>query len=243
MKHSHLLAIAVLLLSAPLVATAAEESNLDYNFVEVGYGHQHQNTGWSNLEKYDYGYYSYERGESHEDTRLGGYYLSGSIELGTTPLYAFANYSRGNDSVKHAYYTRYTDSYAYEDSWNTDVTSREYSMGLGYHYALNPNINLLAELSFVNQLRSEHMEDYWGYGRTRSYSADGGRLSLGYDMMVTKKLEGWIKASYTEVDHAKGDYSGSIGLQYKLTPMWGITAHGEIAGQTNTYKLGLRANF
>lgn len=230
MKKSILLALS---LSAACFSASAAESNLGYTSVEIGLAQQNLNTGFSTTRTTDTSYFH----TSVSDTRLKGGYLNGSIELGALPLYAFGSYAQGKGH--YDYNSEYVSPW-YTNSYHrrTDVTGKEYSAGLGYYYGFNPNMNLIAELAYVHQRSAYDVEGYdW------SNKADGGRLSVGYDALWGKHVETWIKANYVDMEHADRVFSGTVGMQYKITPMWGITGQGEFADGSNTYKLGVRASF
>lgn len=235
MKKKISLAIALTAAIASFAASATE-SNLGYNSVELGYAQQARNDGWSTQHN---GVYA-DWGSERSDTRLKGGYLSGSVELGSAPLYAFGSYAQAKDGVgvrDWAYYNGKLSDSRYTDH----ITAKEFSTGLGYYYRFNPNMNLITELSYVHQRASYR----WEQGSTHHSDYNGGRVSVGYDAMLAPKLEGWVKASYTNMrnDYARGAFSGTVGMQYKITPMWGITAQGEFADKVNTYKMGVRMSF
>ena len=52
-----------------------------------------------------------------------------------------------------------------------------------------------------------------------------------------------LQANYTDGSDFDGDFSGTIGAQYKFTQTWGMTGEVEFADGGETYLVGLRASF
>lgn len=115
------------------------------------------------------------------------------------------------------------------DDINIDVDN--YEIGVGYGHDLSENLDLISEIAYLNS-------DVDGFG-----SADGYRASVGLRGSFSDSFEGLIKANYVDGDDFDGDFSGTVGAQYKFTQTWGVTGEVEFADGGETYLVGLRASF
>lgn len=115
------------------------------------------------------------------------------------------------------------------DNTSIDVDSTQ--IGVGYAHGLTNNADLISELSWVNT-------DVDGFG-----DVDGYRASVGIRGSFSDNFEGLVKANWTDGSDIDGDFSGTIGAQYKFTKTWGVTGEIEFADGGETYMLGLRASF
>jgi len=115
------------------------------------------------------------------------------------------------------------------DNTSIDVDSTQ--IGVGYAHGLTNNADLISELSWVNT-------DVDGFG-----DADGYRASVGIRGSFSDNFEGLVKANWTDGSDIDGDFSGTIGAQYKFTKIWGVTGEIEFADGGETYMVGLRASF
>lgn len=112
---------------------------------------------------------------------------------------------------------------------NVDIDNTE--LGLGYAHGLSDNLDLISEFAW-NDI------DVDGLG-----SADGYRASIGLRGSFTENFEGLIKANYNDGDNADGDFSGTLGAQYKFSKTWGLVGEATFADGGEQYLLGLRASF
>ena len=69
------------------------------------------------------------------------------------------------------------------------------------------------------------------------------RLSVGVRHLIADPVEVWIKGNYTDGDVYDGAGSVSAGLQYRLTPVWGLVGQLEAGGKFSMYGVGVRASF
>ena len=114
---------------------------------------------------------------------------------------------------------------------NTSIDVDSYDIGLGYAHGLSENTALLAEISYLNS-------DFSGFG-----DLDGYRASVGLRGSFTENFEGLVKANYVDGDDFDGDFSGTLGAQYKFTQTWGVVGEIEAGDGGETYLVGLRASF
>lgn len=115
------------------------------------------------------------------------------------------------------------------DDFNIDVDS--YEVGVGYGHDLSDNLDLISELAYINS-------DVDGVG-----DVDGYRASVGLRGSFTDSFEGLIKANYIDGSDFDGDFSGTVGAQYKFTQTWGLTGEVEFGDGGESYLVGLRASF
>ena len=115
------------------------------------------------------------------------------------------------------------------DNSNVDIDNTE--IGFGYAHDLSDNLDLISELAYVNA-------DADGFN-----DVDGYRASVGIRGSFSDNFEGLLKANYTDGSDFDGDFSGTIGAQYKFTQTWGVTGEVTFGDDSETYLVGLRASF
>jgi len=115
------------------------------------------------------------------------------------------------------------------DAFNIDIDFTD--VGLGYAHSISENADLISEIAYVNA-------DVDGFG-----SEDGYRASVGLRGSLSDNFEGLVKANYVDGNNVDGDFSGTLGAQYKFTQTWGATGEVEFANGDQTYLVGLRASF
>ncbi len=114
------------------------------------------------------------------------------------------------------------------DDFDIDVDT--YDLGLGYAHDLSTNTDLIGEVAYLNS-------------EAEGFDVDGWRASAGIRGSFTPDFEGLAKVNYIDGDELDGDFSATLGAQYKFTPMWGITGEVELADDSEAYLLGVRASF
>ncbi len=115
------------------------------------------------------------------------------------------------------------------DAFSIDIDYTD--IGLGYAHSLSDNADLISEIAYVNA-------DVDGLG-----SADGYRASVGLRGSFSDNFEGLIKANFVDGSDVDGDFSGTLGAQYKFTQTWGLTGEVEFGDGGESYLVGLRASF
>ena len=210
------------LAAAPFVTQAAQASDLGYTYVEANYQAAEIDV------------------EGGDDFKLKGYAVNGSLEIGQTPLYVFGGYRQADETTYGSYYGDYrlTD----------DV--EQFHIGAGYAYAITERLNLLTEVSHVT---TRITNDYvWDDGYTEQDKSRGTdlRAAVGVDALLADSLEGWGKAYFTHGDSFKdedgnneGKFGAVVGMQYKFTPNWGVTAQVDYNSDLTVYGVGVRASF
>ena len=114
------------------------------------------------------------------------------------------------------------------DDSNVDVDNWE--LGVGYAHDVSQNLDLLSEVAY------DKVE-------VEGFDEDGYRVSVGLRGSFSPKFEGLVKANYLDGDNVDGDFSATVGAQYKFTPMWGVVGEAEFADGGEAYTVGLRASF
>jgi Ax21 family sulfation-dependent quorum factor len=115
------------------------------------------------------------------------------------------------------------------DDVNVDIDSTE--LGLGYAHGLSDNLDLISEIAW-NDI------DVDGFG-----SADGYRASVGLRGSFSENFEGLIKANYNDGDNADGDFTATLGAQYKFSQTWGLVGEAIFGDGGEQYLVGVRASF
>ena len=107
-------------------------------------------------------------------------------------------------------------------------------LGLGYHHAMSDRSDFLAEVSYINAQVA--VDDFDADG-------DGYRVSAGFRGLLADNFEGYIKGNWNDGSDIDGDFSGTLGAQYKFNATWGITAEAEFGNDASIYGIGVRASF
>lgn len=141
-----------------------------------------------------------------------GAYVKGSYEFGQSGVYAHGQYS-------------------YLDNDGPNFYPRSSSVGLGYYYTLNPDVDLLGEAAY------ERLDTNLGHD-------NGYRVSAGVRNTFNSRFEGLAKVNYRDGgDYYRSYTSATLGLQYKLNETWALNGEAELHGDFQSYQVGVRANF
>lgn len=121
--------------------------------------------------------------------------------------------------------------YSYMSSDGPDLYPRPYSVGIGYYHPVARDVDLLGEASYQRF-------------QTNRGSVDGYKASLGMRTSFTDRTEGLLKVNhYDGGDFPRSYTTGTVGVQYKLTPMWALNGEAELNNDFQSYQVGVRANF
>lgn len=157
---------------------------------------------------------TYLNTQADGDIDADGFGVRGSFEFGDSGFYALGGYNQVEI-----------------DDVNVDVDNFE--IGVGYGLGLSDNVDLISELAYINSdiddVAIDELEAY--------------RASVGLRGSFTDKFEGLVKANYIDGGDLDGDFSGTIGAQYKFTQTWGLTGEVEFGDGGETYLVGVRASF
>lgn len=120
----------------------------------------------------------------------------------------------------------------------------EGELGLGYHAAIGPRADFVSEIAYVATRSVGTPSFYYYTGRTNERA---GRVSAGVRGDLTARLEG-IAMVDVHRRSTLNDLGFSVGLQYRVTPRWGIVGGYEYSEyfqwlRTHRATLGLRASF
>lgn len=122
-------------------------------------------------------------------------------------------------------------SYSYLETDVGNISLRPAELGVGYHYGLSQGVDLIGEAAYVR------VDTDFG-------DIDGYRGSVGVRGNLASKVEGLAKVNYTDGDDFDGDFSGTLGAQYKFNNTWGLTGEVEFGRDSTTaYLVGVRASF
>jgi Ax21 family sulfation-dependent quorum factor len=113
---------------------------------------------------------------------------------------------------------------------DTSIDVDNWELGAGYAHGVSDNVDLLGEVAYNNV-------------EVEGFDADGYRASVGVRGSFSPNFEGLLKANYLDGDDVDGDFSATVGAQYKFTKTWGVVGEAEFADGGEAYTLGVRASF
>ena len=130
-------------------------------------------------------------------------------------------------------------SYRKVDEDDFDVSLDETTINLGWHTAIQQNVDFIAELGYVNL-----GVDIDGYG---DESEDGYRAGLGIRGLVAPNFELAGKVTYTDIKELDGEFGVGVGAVWHFNPTWAVTGsyeHTQLLDEDmNIWGLGIRASF
>lgn len=184
--------------------------------------------------------------------RKASLFLAGLVALAAAPLaasasdlsyrYAEGGYQQVDSSVnsrgvyvRGAYEFGQTGVYAlgsYADLSNDgfDVNPRPAELGAGYHYNFSPRLHGIGEVAYQRT-------------HTRYGNVEGWRGSVGVRGQFSDTWEGLAKVNYYDRADYRGDTTGTVGVQYRITPVWGLAGEVEFDNRDQSYQVGVRASF
>ncbi|KFN44190.1 outer membrane beta-barrel protein [Arenimonas oryziterrae] len=151
------------------------------------------------------------------DVDFDGLGIKGSVQV-AEPVYLFGSYHKGSDSLL-----------------GVDFDLDQFQAGVGYRHAISDKADFIGELSYID---SSLDVDNFG-----SVDANGYRISGGVRGLLADNFEGYIKANYNDGGDFDGDFSGTVGGQFKFNEVWGLTAEAEVGSDAKLYTIGVRASF
>lgn len=120
--------------------------------------------------------------------------------------------------------------YSQTDIDGTGISADTTDVGVGYAHSVSDNADLIAEIAHT---RSD----------IEIAKIDGFRTSVGVRGSFTDQLEGSLKANYYDGSDFSGDFSGTVGMQYKFSQTWGVTGEAEFGDGGEAFLVGVRASF
>ena len=121
-------------------------------------------------------------------------------------------------------------SYTSVEVDNTNFDIDGFEVGVGYHHALNDSADLIGEVAYQNV-------------EVLGFDADGYRVSGGFRGNLAENFEGLVKLNYLDGNNTDGDFTGTLGAQFKFSETWGVTGEVEFADGGQSYLVGVRASF
>ena len=140
--------------------------------------------------------------------------VAGSVEL-TPSLFGFASVNDLN--------------------YDAGISSNAYSLGMGAHFGLTPQLDLISGVSF-ERLRVKIS----GVG---SASEEGYGLSLGLRGRVAERLELTAAVKYVDLGHGIDDTTLSAGGRYYFTPAFAAGIDVSDNSDGTTWGIALRYDF
>jgi Ax21 family sulfation-dependent quorum factor len=121
-------------------------------------------------------------------------------------------------------------SYTNVEVDNTNINVEGFEIGAGYHHALNDSADMIAEVAYQN-------------AEVAGFNVDAYRVSGGFRGNLADSFEGLVKLNYIDGNDVDGDFTGTLGAQYKFSDTWGMTGEVEFADGGQSYLVGVRASF
>lgn len=121
-------------------------------------------------------------------------------------------------------------SYTNVEIDNTNIDVEGFDVGVGYHHTLNDSADLIAEVAYQSV-------------EVLGFDADGYRVSGGFRGNLAENFEGLVKLNYLDGNDVDGDFTGTLGAQFKFSDTWGMTGEVEFADGGQSYLVGVRASF
>lgn len=207
------LVLALALAAAPFAASAGGHS---YTYLEGGYAQLNQDLPQPEIGEID-------------DIEAGGFFIGGSAALGDT-FYLFGGYRDADDDIG-------VSLPGLGEVGSAGIDMNQFNFGLGYHHSLSDRTDLLTEVSFLS---TEIDVENDGEG---SMDGDDARVSVGVRHLIANNVDVWAKGSYTDGDVYDGAFSATFGLQYRITPVWGVVGEAELGDEFSQLTVGMRASF
>jgi Ax21 family sulfation-dependent quorum factor len=114
------------------------------------------------------------------------------------------------------------------DGTNVDVDT--WNLGVGYAHDLSTNTDLISEVAYINT-------DVAGF------DVDAYRASVGIRGSISENFEGLARANYVDGDDFDGDFSLTVGGQFKFNQTWGLVGEADFSEDAEQYTVGVRASF
>jgi hypothetical protein len=207
------LILALAIAAAPFAASADGHS---YTYIEGGYAQLNQEL-------------PQVEGFRIDDVEAGGFFIGGSAALGNT-FYVFGSYRNGDDDVG-------VSAPIVGHLGDAGIDMNQAIVGLGYHHSLSQRTDLTTEVSYLST--EIDVEDD-GEG---SQDGDDFRVAVGVRHLIADNVDIWAKGNYTDGDVYDSAFSATLGLQYRLTPVWGVVGEAELGDEFSQVTIGMRASF
>lgn len=121
--------------------------------------------------------------------------------------------------------------YARVELHDSDFDANLGELGVGYHHGLTTRTDLLGEVAYAN------IDTDFG-------DVDGYRASVGVRSSLHPRFNALAKVNYRDYELVDGDYSVSLGGEFKFNQRWSLVGEAEAGGDdAEQYRLGVRANF
>lgn len=157
-------------------------------------------------------------GNGFGDVDFDGWALRGSVALGDMFFLAGEYLTQTNDD------------------FDTDIDLDRYDIGLGAHFALADNVDLVGQLSWVNaELSASGIEDV---------SDDGYGLSVGVRGRLGEQFEGEAALKYVDFGGDGGDSTaGFLAGRWYFTEGFAVGVNALFDEDATSYGIGLRYEF
>ncbi len=122
----------------------------------------------------------------------------------------------------------------------SDTTLRSWNLGAGFHTAVSPNTDFVADVAY-HQATVQHQS-----GDVKTYTGE-----VGVRSALAPHFEGWatvgVSNGRNDINNisrsSKTEAFGTIGGQYKFNKNWGLVAEGEVSRNHQGILVGPRFSF
>jgi opacity protein-like surface antigen len=142
--------------------------------------------------------------------------------------FADGAYLKGSYDIGRGFYAH--GQYVHLDAHNSSFHYEPAELGLGWRMPVGARADFLAEAAAL--------QVHTSFGTAHGY-----RASVGVRGDLTSKLEGLARVNYIDGHNFNGNATGTLGLQYKFNPTWGITSEVNFGQGDEVAQLGVRASF
>ena len=171
------------------------------------------------------------------DTAVSYNYVEGSYQSSDLDSIDFDGFGlAGSFGFAENWYI--SGSYRNVDADDFDAKIDESKVNLGWHYAVSPQADFIAEIGYVNFGAEFDIDEA---------NSDGFSASVGFRGKFNPHFEAGIKASYIDVSDIDTDFAIGVNGIWHINETWGIVGsydHMSFEDEgMDTWGLGVRASF
>lgn len=139
-------------------------------------------------------------------------------------------------------YARISEDYAYAGN-RFDVEVDEAELGFGLRTAASDNLDFTADIAAVRLGAEAEIRFADGTRVHEDGHSIAGRVTAGLRGAPSPRTEAWAKAGYMRGRSQGGEFTGTLGGQFKFNRTWGVVAEAEVMDDFTRYFAGVRASF
>ena len=166
---------------------------------------------------------------------IDGGYSRTNVDLGGSDVDFDGFALRGSAALGESFYVFGGYSSATNDEFGADIDLNQSQIGLGFRHGMSDRADFIAELGYLNtEVEAMGISD----------DVEAYRGSIGFRGELADNFEGLLKANYSDAGDAQdGEFSGTLGAQFKFNQTWGLVGEVELGDDVTQYLIGVRASF